>query len=130
MGIPNRLEILRPGFERTYLGGLIASSAPGTKRRGTRAVGQKREKPRWVVSKNRGGLPPKMNGENNGKPYFLMDDLGVPLFSNILYFHPEIWGNDPILTSIFFSKGLVQPPGRFAHAAQLENCQSRNLGSP
>ena len=24
---------------------------------------------------------PKMDGENNGKTYFLMDDLGVPLFS-------------------------------------------------
>ena len=23
---------------------------------------------------------PKMDGKNNGKPYFLMDDLGVPLF--------------------------------------------------
>ena len=23
---------------------------------------------------------PKMDGEHNGKPYFLMDDLGVPLF--------------------------------------------------
>ncbi len=23
---------------------------------------------------------PKMDGENHGKPYFLMDDLGVPLF--------------------------------------------------
>ena len=23
---------------------------------------------------------PKMDGENNGKAYFLMDDLGVPLF--------------------------------------------------
>ena len=22
---------------------------------------------------------PKMDGENNGKPYLLMDDLGVPL---------------------------------------------------
>ena len=22
-----------------------------------------------------------MDGETNGKPYFLMDDLGVPLFS-------------------------------------------------
>ena len=30
------------------------------------------------VSKNR-GKPPKMDGENNGKPYFLMDDLGIPL---------------------------------------------------
>ena len=26
------------------------------------------------------GWAPKMDGENNGKPYFLMDDLGVPLF--------------------------------------------------
>ena len=31
------------------------------------------------VSKNRGN-PPKMDGENNGKPYEQMDDLGVPLF--------------------------------------------------
>ena len=31
------------------------------------------------VSKNR-GIYPKTDGENNGKPYFLMDDLGVPLF--------------------------------------------------
>ena len=31
------------------------------------------------VSKNRGKTP-KMNGENNGKPYEQMDDLGVPLF--------------------------------------------------
>ena len=30
------------------------------------------------VSKNSG--IPKMDGENNGKPYFLMDDLGVPPF--------------------------------------------------
>ncbi len=32
------------------------------------------------VSKNRGGKIPKMDGENNGNPYFLMDNLGVPLF--------------------------------------------------
>jgi len=31
------------------------------------------------VSKNR-GVSPKMDGENNGKPYVEMDDLGVPLF--------------------------------------------------
>ena len=31
------------------------------------------------VSKNR-GVSPKMDGENNGKPYFLVDDLGVPPF--------------------------------------------------
>ena len=36
------------------------------------------------VSKNR-GKNPKMDGENNGKPYFLMDDLGVKptIFGNI-----------------------------------------------
>ena len=34
------------------------------------------------VSKN-WGKPPKMDGENNGKPYFLMDDLEVPLFLDI-----------------------------------------------
>ena len=38
------------------------------------------------VSKNRG--TPKMDGENNGKPYFLMDDLGGN-------FHP-IFGSTPI----------------------------------
>ena len=27
-----------------------------------------------------GGKLPKMDGENNGKPYEQMDDLGVPLF--------------------------------------------------
>ncbi len=32
------------------------------------------------VSKNRGVLPPKIDGENNGKPYEQMDDLGVPLY--------------------------------------------------
>ena len=33
----------------------------------------------WVFPKNRGNTP-KMDGENNGKPYEQMDDLGVPLF--------------------------------------------------
>ena len=29
-----------------------------------------------------------MDGENNGKPYFVMDDLGVPLFSETsIYLH-------------------------------------------
>ena len=32
------------------------------------------------VSTNREKTP-KMDGENNGKPFFEMDDLGVPLFS-------------------------------------------------
>ena len=34
----------------------------------------------WAFPKI-GVFPLKMDGENNGKPYFLMDDLGVPLFS-------------------------------------------------
>ena len=36
------------------------------------------------VSENRGKTP-KMDGENNGKPYFLMDDLGgkPSIFGNI-----------------------------------------------
>ena len=45
------------------------------------------------VSKNRGFKPPKMDGKNNGKPYFLMDDLGVPFF----------W-ETPIWSQPFFSK--------------------------
>ena len=32
------------------------------------------------------------------------------MVSNIFYFHPDPWGNDPILTFACFSKGLVQPP--------------------
>ncbi len=38
--------------------------------------------PHQGVSKNRG--TPKMDGENNGKSYFLMDDLGVytPIFGS------------------------------------------------
>ena len=31
-----------------------------------------------VVSSENRGVSPKMDGENNGIPYFLMDDLGVP----------------------------------------------------
>ena len=35
-----------------------------------------------MLNQNRGGKPPKMDGENNGKPYEQMDDLGgkQPLF--------------------------------------------------
>jgi len=43
------------------------------------------------VSKNRGKTP-KMDGENNGKLYCLMDDLGgkPPLFGNTLMFLPGL----------------------------------------
>ena len=42
------------------------------------------------VSKNKG--TPKWMGENNGKPYFLMDDLGgTPIFGNIHFLlHPSV----------------------------------------
>jgi len=53
-------------------------------------------------SKNRGY--PKMDGENNGKPYFLMDDLGVPPFQETPISVASLcfsiaWHNEP---SIFF----------------------------
>ena len=32
---------------------------------------------------------PKMDGENNGKPYEQMDDLGVPLFFGITHFQKK-----------------------------------------
>ena len=43
------------------------------------------------VSKNRGENPKKMDGENNGKPYFLMDDLGGknPYFWKHPYIRPS-----------------------------------------
>ena len=42
------------------------------------------------VSKNRGGKPPKMDGENNGNPYEQMGDLGgFPIF---LVQHPYLRG--------------------------------------
>ena len=53
------------------------------------------------VSKN-GGYP-KMDGENNGKPYFLMDDLGGKpiVFGNIHYF-PRNGGENPNNHGRFF----------------------------
>ena len=36
---------------------------------------------RWLLNQKLGDdFTPKMDGENNGNPYFLLDDLGVPLF--------------------------------------------------
>ncbi len=34
----------------------------------------------WMSTQKIGVFPTKMDGENNGKPYEQMDDLGVPLF--------------------------------------------------
>ena len=48
------------------------------------------------VSKNRGILPPKMDGLFHGKPYEQMDDLGVPLF-----LETPIWGEkNPLILTI------------------------------
>ena len=33
-----------------------------------------------VLNQKSGDFTPKMDGENDGKPYFLMDDLGVAFF--------------------------------------------------
>ena len=40
------------------------------------------------VSKNRGKIP-KMDGENNGKPYEQMDDLGIPLIFGNAHIFPR-----------------------------------------
>ena len=66
--------------------------------------------------KNR-GKKPKMDGENNGKPYEQMDDLGVPLFwmydiyIYILYIYipgtcecPLFWWLNPPKQGLFESK--------------------------
>ena len=42
------------------------------------------------VSKN-SGKTPKMDGLFHGKSYFLMDDLGVPVFLETPILDPEIW---------------------------------------
>ena len=39
---------------------------------------------KWAVNPKKGDFTPKMDGENNGKPYEQMDDLGV---------FPTIFGN-------------------------------------
>ena len=49
------------------------------------------------VSKNRGETP-KMDGENNGKPYEQMDDLGG---------FPIIFGNSHIISFIWILDPLV-----------------------
>ena len=51
--------------------------------------------PNLDVSKNRGETT-KMDGENNGKPYEQMDDLGVPLFLET-----------PILYIIYYISGCL-----------------------
>ena len=50
-----------------------------------------------------------MDGENNGKPYFLMEDLGGK---------PTIFGNPHILKFSLFSQ-LVKPMGRGGRKTSL-----------
>ena len=56
---------------------------------------------RWVFPKIGGN--PKMDGENNGKPYFLMDDLGgkPTIFGNI---HVEMLGDMILMGAQVFVK--------------------------
>ena len=59
---------------------------------------------------------PKVDGENHGKPYFLMDDLGVPQFletSMFFYMSPTYEPKDVSLKfigwfyAVYGSMGLV-----------------------
>ncbi len=52
--------------------------------------GWKKKHPYGCWTKNRGGKPPKMDGENNGKPYFLMG-----WFLGVLEIFP-IWIANPL----------------------------------
>ena len=69
--------------------------------------------------KNRGGISPKMDGENNGKPYEQMDDFGVfPYFGK----HPYIY--------IYFFFFLTQ--SSISYSLQNNSSSNRNLetGNP
>ena len=65
-----------------------------------------------------GGKHPKMDGSFHGKPYFLMDDLEVPLFvetpiyTDSLHFRYQQPGSSQLYTSfgpmtVTFEKGLL-----------------------
>ncbi len=64
-----------------------------------------------AVSKNSGGNPPKMDGENNGKPYFLMNDLGgfTPMFGSTPILEIDDW-NLPILCFLLGSLTVKLQP--------------------
>ena len=76
---PHRL----PFFERRHTAGFGGLSTPGLVEPNCRAKNDVLrvdwvDSPIWVFPKI-GGVPPKWM-VYNGKPYFYMDDLGVPLF--------------------------------------------------
>ena len=69
------------------------------------------------VSKNRG--IPKMDGENNGKPYEQMDDLGVPLFLEIpkcvsLCMFPCFVYPFTVDVCLYSGDVIETPPGNFS----------------
>ena len=61
-----------------------------------------------------GAKPPKLDGENNGKPDFLMDDLGVPPFLETPFFVMP----NPIPNGRFASRGKYHAPSSFQKFAQ------------
>ena len=94
---PHRL----PFFERRHTAGFGGLSTPGLVEPNCRAKndGLRVDSPIWVFPKI-GFFFPKMDGENNGKPYEQMDDLGG---------FPPIFGNTHITNIIFLPfKGMLR----------------------
>ena len=56
------------------------------------------------------GKTPKMDGENNGKPYFLMDDLWIAFFLE----HPYVY-----LKEVHSSPTTIEPEHDFHKEARL-----------
>ena len=71
-----------------------------------------------------GPFPPKWDGENNGsKPYFLMDDLGVPLFLETpiyMYIHPLLFESKALMVSINYGFHHDVPSGGFKQRSLLK----------
>ena len=73
----------------------------------------------WVFPKIRVG--PKMNGENKGKPYFLMDDLGAPLFSetsliDLVHYQQHQTPSEALAGMQLESHYISSPKGRISSA--------------
>ncbi len=61
---------------------------------------------------------------------FMAQDQGMTRWWNFKYFwnfHPETWGNDPILTCAYFSNGLVQPPTSFWTSLWIKNHEKQGI---
>ncbi len=55
-----------------------------------------------------------------------LKSIHMVVVSNIFYFHPEPWGNDPIWRA-YFSDGLVQPPTRSSNRSTCNLVEHLNL---